>query len=85
MRTTLTLIKEDTMAILKIKKLIEDIENNTSLVLGTVTKVASTAANAGTAAVATTASYTGTARVAHFMSSGTASLYGTSAFAGTGM
>jgi len=43
------------MAILKIKKLIEDLENNTTLVVGTVTKLTSKATSAG---------YAGTAAVA---------------------
>ena len=62
------------MAIIKVKKLIEDMERNTSLVLGTVNK-----AMAGTAAKATSAAYAGTGRVAHFGSSGTGALSGTSA------
>ena len=49
------------MAILKIKKIIEDLENNMSQVLGTVTKVATTVGYVGTAAFATTAAYSGTA------------------------
>lgn len=45
------------MAILKIKRLIEDLETNSSRVLTSVTKLASTASNAG---VASTANYAGT-------------------------
>ena len=92
------------MAILKFKKLIADLENNTTTVLSSVTKVASTASNAGTAAVATTAANAGTSAVAttavksgsaaysgtafgaqraHWASSGTASLKGTSIWWGT--
>jgi hypothetical protein len=41
--------------------------------------LATSASNAGTASFATTASYTGTARVAHFGSSGTGALSGTAA------
>ena len=68
------------MAIIKVKKLIEDMERNTSLVLGTVNKAMSgTAAVATSAVKATSAAYAGTARVAHFGSSGTGALSGTSA------
>lgn len=73
------------MAILKIKKLIEDIENNTSLVLGTVTKVATTAGNAGTSAYSDTAGRAGTSLVAHYASSGTAAFAGTHAIFSTGL
>lgn len=69
------------MAILKFKKLIEDLENNTSQVVSSVTKVAATATRA------TSAGYAGTSRVAHFSSSGTGALSGTSLLyteAGTG-
>ena len=52
------------MAILKIKKIIEDLENNTSQVLSSVTKLASTASNSGTAAYATSAGRAGTAMYA---------------------
>jgi hypothetical protein len=76
------------MAIVKMKKLIEDMERNESTVLGTVKK-AMAGALSGTAAVATTAvfatsagkaasaAYAGTARVAHYGSSGTGALAGT--------
>jgi hypothetical protein len=64
------------MAILKIKRLIEDMENNTSVVVGTVNKVVVKATSAGNA---------GTARVANFASSGTAALAGTSAAFATGL
>lgn len=63
------------MAILKIKKLIEDMERNQSTVLGTVTKAMAGAAS-GTAAVATlavlatSAGYAGTAYAAKFGTSG---------------
>ncbi len=40
------------MAIKKLKDMVADLENNTSVVVGTVTKVATTASYAGTAAVA---------------------------------
>ena len=49
------------MSILKIKKLIEDLQNNTSQVLASVTKVAGTASYAGTATKATSAGQAGTA------------------------
>jgi hypothetical protein len=49
------------MAILKIKKIIEDLENNTSQVLSSVTKLASTASNSG---YATSAGNTGTSMFA---------------------
>ena len=77
------------MAILKIKRLIEDLENNSTLVLGTVNKVAQTAgiastatlavlatsaSNAGTALKATSAAYAGTSRIAHYGSAGTGAL-----------
>jgi len=59
------------MAINAIKKMREDLENNTSQIVGDMKKanagtaaVATTAANAGTAAVATTAAYAGTSAVA---------------------
>ena len=48
------------MALLKMKKLIEDLENNSSLILSSVEKVATTAGNAGTAYLATTAAFAGT-------------------------
>ena len=67
------------MAILKFKRLIEDLENNTTQVLTSVTFPAATATYAGSAA------YAGTATVSHFGSSGTAPFYGTSGFAGTGL
>lgn len=47
------------MAIKAVKKMIEDLENNTSLVLGDITKEVSTAAYAGTAGFATTAATAG--------------------------
>ena len=81
------------MAILKFKKLIEDLENNTSQVVSSVTKtsaIATSAGYAGTsslatlATLATSAGQAGTSRVAHFASSGTAKLAGTSAVWSTG-
>jgi hypothetical protein len=66
------------MAILKIKRLIEDLENNTTQVLANPVAKATSAGYAGTGAKATSAGYAGTARVAHFASSGTAALAGTS-------
>lgn len=76
------------MAILKIKKLIEDMERNESTVLGTVTKaiagaVSGTAAVATLAVKATSAGNAGTsyrANRADFGSSGTAKLAGTGAW-----
>ena len=64
------------MAILRIKKLIEDLENNTSLVLGDLDKVATIATSAGRA---------GTSLVAHYASSGTGALAGTNAIYATGL
>jgi hypothetical protein len=58
------------MAINAFKKLQQDLENNTSQVVGTVSKTVSKATSAGNA---------GTARVAHFGSSGTGALSGTAA------
>lgn len=49
------------MAIKAIKKMIEDLENNTDTIIGSVTKAASTASYAGTAYKATTANYASTA------------------------
>ena len=74
------------MAILKIKRLIEDLENNTTRVLGTVNKVAQTAGIASTATLAVlatsagkagTAQFSTAARNAYYASSGTAVLSGT--------
>ena len=79
------------MAILKFKKLIEDLENNTTQVLASVTKPASTASYAGTSLKATSAGDSGTAYkatsagnagtslIAHYGSSGTGKLAGTHA------
>ena len=72
------------MAILKFKKLIADLENNTTTVLSSVTKVASTASNAGTAAVATTAANTGTAAKATSAGRAGTAYYSTTAGGGTG-
>lgn len=60
------------MALNVFKKLKEDLENNTSLVVGTVNKVATTAGNTGTASFATTAGNAGTAAVAATGTSGSA-------------
>ena len=60
------------MAILKIKRLIEDLENNSTLVLSAVAK-------------ATSSGNAGTTRVAHYASSGTAALAGTNAIYATGL
>jgi hypothetical protein len=74
------------MAILKIKRLVEDLENNTTQVLTSVG-----VANSGTAAVATlavkatSAAQAGTSNVAHYASSGTAALAGTNAIFATGL
>lgn len=73
------------MAILRIKKLIEDLENNTSTVLASMTKLASTATQAGTSSLAASANQAGTTRVAHYASSGTAALSGTNAIFATGL
>lgn len=88
------------MAILKIKKLLEDLELGTTQVLPsvgmTVTKAtsagnagttykATSAGNSGSAAFATTSGNAGTSRVAHFASSGTAALAGTHAIFATGL
>jgi len=70
------------MAILKFKQLKADLENNTSVVLDSMTK---TAATATLATKATSAGYAGTSRVAHFASSGTAALAGTSLIFATGL
>jgi hypothetical protein len=68
------------MAILKFKKLIEDLETGSSQVISSVAKTvdkATSAGYAGTAYKATSAGYAGTARVAHYGSSGTGGLAGT--------
>lgn len=49
------------MAILKFKKLLEDLESNSSLVMSSLIKVAATASNAG---YATTSAYSGTSYIA---------------------
>jgi hypothetical protein len=78
------------MAILKFKKLLEDLENNTTTVLGSVTKVtssatlATSAGYAGTSYLTSSANYAGTSRVAHYASSGTAAIAGTSVVWSTG-
>jgi hypothetical protein len=87
------------MAILKIKRLIEDLENDSHQVLANHVAKATSAGNTGTASLATlasSASYagtsmkatsaarTGTAYVAHFASSGTANIAGTSEVWSTG-
>lgn len=81
------------MAILKFKKLLEDLENDTHQVLvSDVAKAssagnagkASSASNAGTSSLASSANNSGTSFVAHYASSGTANLAGTSAVWSTG-
>jgi hypothetical protein len=59
------------MALNAFKRLKEDLELNTSQVVGTVAKPVTKATSAG---------YAGTSRVAHYGSSGTAALAGTSSF-----
>ena len=77
------------MAILKFKKLIEDLENNTTQVLSTVTK-AGAGAQAGTAAVATlavlatSAGQAGTAVKATSAGRAGTAYYSTTAGGGTG-
>jgi hypothetical protein len=66
------------MAILKIKRLIEDLENNTTQVLASVTKPASTASYAGTSYLATSAANAGTSSI-----SGTATKATSAGYAGT--
>jgi hypothetical protein len=61
------------MAILKIKKLIQDLENNTTQVLANPVAKATSAGRAGTSAVATTA-----------VAAGSAAYAGTSSVAATG-
>ncbi len=82
------------MAILKIKRLIEDIEHNSTLVLSSSVETlvgemsvayATTAGNAGTAHKATSAGNAGTSRIAHYASSGTGAFAGTHAIYGTGL
>ena len=74
------------MAILKFKKLIEDLQNNTNQVLASVAMpISGTAAVATLAVKATSAGNAGTSRVAHFASSGTAALAGTNAIFATGL
>ena len=97
------------MAILKFKKMIEDLQNGTTQVLSTLTianvtnvgiaatvgtagvvSLATSAANAGTSSVATlavlatSAGNAGTSLVAHYGSSGTAKIAGTSGFWSSG-
>jgi hypothetical protein len=72
------------MAILKIKRLVEDLVNDTHQVLTDNVAKATSAGNTGTASLASSASYAGTARVAHFASSGTANIAGTSEVWSTG-
>ena len=73
------------MAILKIKKIIEDLENNTNQVLGSVTKNTATATLATSAGKAGTAQYATASLVAYYASSGTGKLSGTSSFYSSGM
>ncbi len=58
------------MALNALRKLKEDLENNTSYEIGTLNKVATTAGQSGTAAYATTAGLAGTAAVAKTGTSG---------------
>jgi hypothetical protein len=62
------------MALNKMKKLIEDLENNSTLVMSNPVAKATSAAQAGTAAKATSAGYAGTARIALWGSAGTGAL-----------
>jgi hypothetical protein len=72
------------MAILKFKKLVEDLENNTSQVLSSVSKVATTASYAGTGYFATSAGNSGTSyKATSAGNSGSASYASTAAIAGT--
>jgi hypothetical protein len=80
------------MAILKVKKMIEDLENGSTQVLSTLTianvtnvGIAATVVTAGVVSLATSAANAGTSLVAHWASSGTAALAGTSAIFATGL
>lgn len=88
------------MAILKFKKLIEDLQDNTSQVIPAITKLVAKATSAGysgtstladTATLATSAgkagsaAYAGTTRIAHYGSSGTGAIAGTHAIFSTGL
>lgn len=86
------------MAILKFKKLVEDLQNNTTTVLPSMTYTnagsaayagtsykATSAGNAGTTYKASSADYAGTARIAHYGSSGTGAIAGTHAIFSTGL
>jgi hypothetical protein len=70
------------MAILRIKRLLEELESGVQPVVADTCIFATSAGNAGTAGLATlatSAGYSGTARVAHYGSSGTGALAGTAA------
>jgi hypothetical protein len=70
------------MAILRIKRLLEELESGVQPVVADTCIFATSAGNAGTSSLATkatSAGYAGTARVAHYGSSGTGALSGTSA------
>jgi len=71
------------MAILKFKKLIEDLETGSQQVVTVIGK-ATSSGYAGTSYMATSSGNTGTAYVAHRASSGTAKLAGTHADYATG-
>ena len=71
------------MAILKFKKLIEDLETGSRQVVTVIGK-ATSSGYAGTSYMATSSGNTGTAYVAHRASSGTAKLAGTHADYATG-
>lgn len=76
------------MALKRLKKLIEDLEQNTSLEVGDVTKTvakATSAGNSGSSSYATTAGNSGTSLVAHYASSGTGAFAGTHAIYSTGL
>lgn len=66
------------MAIVKLKKVLEDLENNTSLVVGTITKTATSAGYAGTSYKATSSGVAGSAAYA-----GTSAKATSAGFAGT--
>jgi hypothetical protein len=69
------------MAILKIKRLIEDLENNSTQVLANPVSKATSAGGAGTSSLASSASYAGTvvlASSANYAGTAYAAAYGTS-------
>jgi hypothetical protein len=78
------------MAIVKLKKIMEDLKENTTTAIdvSTITATwpkATSAGNSGTSYKATSAGNAGTSRVAHFASSGTGALAGTHAIFATGL